>query len=136
MSKKKESTATNAAEPADNDMFSDVAEIGDKFKRRNLPVLVMHKDVPIGKAISGEIIDAIASPSTSVKGNLLWIKQDSGRELTFPVIGSVRTALVGMKKDDEVLPALKKEIGKKIVCRRLASATGKRGLLFEVFTAD
>lgn len=134
MSKKKETTEQTAATSVD--IFSTDVDV-DKLQRRSIPQIIKPETCPVGKAITGEIVDAMPSPTTSVKGNLLLIKHENGSEFMLPVMGTIRTALVGTKTEDEVLPALKKEIGNKIVCRRVASnSTGARSkAVFEVFTS-
>jgi hypothetical protein len=113
--------------------------------RRNMPQMLLPKDVPIGAAIDAEIIDAVSSPATTVKGKCLWLKSNAnGQEFLFPVTGVVRQALIGgydgdKDKDGEKLIALlKKEIGNRFVAKRCPGRDStkfkKEMYVFEVFT--
>jgi len=112
-----------------------------KFQRRNMPQIIKPGDVPVGGMVSGEIIDAVNSPSTVVKGKCLWIKHASGTEFLFPVTGVIRQALLGGTglEGDELTKALQREIGTTIICKRLESKQNskfkKEMFMFDVFTS-
>lgn len=112
--------------------------------RRNLPTLVKPGDVPVGSAISGEIINVCNSMTTTVKGKLLHLRHESGAEYTFPATGVIRQALAPGATDETLLEELKKFIGKTFVARRLDDRTTtkycapgeapKKMFVFDVFT--
>lgn len=121
----------------------------EKLKRRNIPRMVKPDQVPIGSTISGVIKSIVNSPTTEVKGKLLWLVNESGTEFTFPVTGVIRAALApGFKNDDEKLTAhLEKEVGKTFYARRAedgidlkhgtdAEGRGKKMFVFDVFTSE
>jgi hypothetical protein len=121
----------------------------DKLKRRNIPRMVKPDQVPIGATISGRIKQIVNSPTSEVKGKLLWLVNDSGTEFTFPVTGVIRSALApGIKNDDEKLTEhLEKELGKMFYARRQPDGEdlkhgvqpdgrGKKMFVFDVFTSE
>lgn len=111
------------------------------LKRRNTPQMVKPGDVPIGEAISGEILDICDSPTTTIKGKLLWLRHESGQEFTFPVTGVIRNALAPGVEEDKLMEHLKKEIGNLFVAKRNPDKVttkfdkkGKNMFMFDVFT--
>lgn len=112
---------------------------GAKLVRRNMPMLVKPDSVPVGGAVTGEIIQVCKSPVSTVKGFLLWLKHDSGQEFTFPCTGVIRNALApGVTGDKELLAELEKEVGKKFVAVRQENKPNakykKEMFMFDVFT--
>jgi len=114
-------------------------DMGSKMVRRNAPPMVKPSDVPIGSAISGEIVAILESPVSTVKGKLLWLRHESGAEYTFPCTGVIRNALAPGCEAEKLEAALKKEIGKQFVAKRLddkQSAKYKKAMfMFDVFTS-
>lgn len=115
---------------------------GGKMTRRNMPAMIKPGDVPLGGAVSGEIIAVVNSPVTTVKGKLLHIRHSSGQEFTFPCTGVIRNALApGISGDDgkELQTALEKEIGKIFVAKRLPDKQSnkfkKSMFMFDVYTS-
>jgi hypothetical protein len=121
----------------------------EKLKRRNIPRMIKPDQVPIGSVVSGKIHAIVNSPTSEVKGKLLWLVNESGTEFTFPVTGVIRSALApGIKNDDDKLTAhLEKELGKTFYARRqpdgedLKHGTepdgkGKKMFVFDVFTSE
>lgn len=110
-----------------------------KFERRNMPPMIKPGDVPVGAAISGEIVAVLESPVSTVKGYLLHLRHQTGQEFTFPCTGVIRQALApGKKEGDELVKALEKEIGKILFAKRLPdkmSAKYKKPMfVFDVYT--
>lgn len=110
-----------------------------KLVRRNMPMLVKPDSVPIGGAVTGEIMQICKSPVSTVKGFLLWLKHDSGTEFTFPCTGVIRNALApGVVGDKELMAELEKEVGKKFVAVRQENKPNakfkKEMFMFDVFT--
>jgi hypothetical protein len=136
--------STNAPSPAMLALFKPAAEVEElygKMERRNMPAMFKPGDVPVGGAVVGEIIKFLASPVSTIKGNLVWLRHNSGQEFTFPVTGVIRNALApGVKDDDEkLMETLDKEIGKILICKRLpdkSSKYAKSMFMFDVFTVD
>lgn len=117
----------------------------ESMKRRNLPQMILPKDVPIGAIIDGEILDVVDSPVTTVKGKLLHLRVANGQEICFPVTGVVRQALIGAydkDKDDkegsQLMKLLQKEIGQRFIAKkcpgRESAKYKKEMFVFEVFT--
>jgi hypothetical protein len=110
------------------------------LKRRNMPTMITPGNVPVGAVISGEIVDIVDSPVSTIKGKLLHLRHESGQEYTFPCTGVIRNALAPGKKDDEADAALRKEIGKKFYAQRLADKPNtkykKTMYMFDVYTSD
>ena len=113
-----------------------------KLVRRNMPMLVKPDSVPVGGAVTGEIIAIVNSPVSTVKGKLIWLKHVSGTEFTFPCTGVIRNALCpGISGDKELEAALNKEVGKQFVAVRQADKPstkygGKNMFMFDVFTTN
>lgn len=110
-----------------------------KLVRRNIPMMIKPDSVPIGGAVTGEIIAIVKSPVSTVKGMLIWIKHESGTEFTFPCTGVIRNALCpGVTGEKEVEAALNKEVGKKFVALRQENKPNdkykKDMFMFDVFT--
>jgi hypothetical protein len=115
-----------------------------KLVRRNIPTLVKPGDVPVGSAISGEIMGVLNSMTTAVKGKLLHLRHESGAEYTFPATGVIRQALAPGVTDEELTKELSKNIGKTFVAKRLEDKTTlkysgkgeapKKMFVFDVFT--
>ncbi len=110
-----------------------------KLQRVNMPQMIKPDAVPVGSCISGEIVDIVNSPVSTVKGKLLWLKHESGQEITFPCTGVIRSALApGLKSEDkELMPELRKHIGKLFVATRLANKVNstykKEQFMFDAF---
>jgi len=126
----KKKTEAPAAMPA---LFASDVDL-DKMKRRNLPTLVKHSSVPVGGIVSGEIIQVIDSPVTTVKGKLLWLRHKSGTEFTFPCTGVVRSALAPGLDGKEYDAALDKEIGKNFFAKRTETGGTGKQIGFDVYT--
>lgn len=62
--------------------------------RLNAPRMLLPKDMPVGAQFVGEITKVGPSPALSVKGRVLWLKTKNGTEFLFPIVGSMRQALV------------------------------------------
>lgn len=109
------------------------------LKRRNLPQMVPPGEIPVDAIVSGEIIDVVDSPVSTVKGKLLWLRHESGAEFTFPCTGVIRNALAPGLSGKELDEALKKEIGKNFYAKRTLdkqSAKYKKAMfMFDVFTS-
>jgi hypothetical protein len=123
-------------------------------KRRNLPVLIKPKDVPVGGIVHGWIEKIIQSMSPTVKGKLIWLRQGDKEarpgdpEYLFPLTGTVRQALIGpVSRDDEKAASAAidagsgKEIGKYLIMQRKDDGESKRFpgkpmYQFDVFTCD
>lgn len=114
--------------------------------RRNLPQMIKPEEVPVGSAVTGEIVKIVNSPVSTIKGKLLWMRHKNGTEFLFPCTGVIRSALapgVTNDEDDKLVKALEKEVGKIMVAQRLADKVttkfdkkGKRMFVFDVYTAD
>lgn len=110
-----------------------------KLVRRNTPMLVKPDSVPVGGAVTGEIISIVNSPVSTVKGKLLWLRHESGTEFTFPCTGVIRNALCpGVTGEKELEAALAKEVGKQFVAIRQENKPNakykKEMFMFDVFT--
>lgn len=102
----------------------------NKSDRKTLPMMVKPKDCPIDGILQGKIVKSIDSPVTTIKGKLLWLELDGGREVLFPCTGVIRSALApdvdaDSKKDLQV--ALDKHIGKILTLQRLPNGQTKKG---------
>lgn len=112
-----------------------------QFERKNLPPMVKPDDFPIGSQLSAEIIDVVKSPVSTIKGNLLWLKHTaSGREITFPATGTIRSALApGMRDDDAgLLAKLGEYKGRTVLLIRRENKPSKfkkEMFMFEVFVS-
>lgn len=112
----------------------------ESLERRNMPAMYKPGDVPVGGVVSGEIIKIVDSPVSTVKGKLIWLRNDSGIEFTFPATGVIRNALApGVKDDgDKLTEVLEKEIGKMFYAKRLPDKQStkykKPMFMFDVFT--
>src|SRR6185295_12855529 len=74
------------------------------LKRRNLPRIMKPGNVPVGGCVSGKIVEIVKSPSSTVKGFLLYLKHETGEEFLFPCTGAIRQALApGREKDSNEL---------------------------------
>jgi hypothetical protein len=115
-------------------------QVMDTLERRNMPAMYKPGDVPIGGVVSGEIMKVVDSPVSTVKGKLLWLRNDSGIEFTFPCTGVIRNALASGVKDDgdKLTEVLEKEIGKMLYAKRLPDKQStkykKPMFMFDVFT--
>lgn len=137
MAKAKETqAASTATAPVVNSLFSTALDVDEsKFKRRNLPQMVKGSDIPIGGGFSAEIVDVVDSPVSTVKGNVLWLKNAQGQEFTFACTGDIRNSLAPGKTGDDVAKALKANVGKTIVVKRTADKAGsKKQIRFDVYT--
>lgn len=109
------------------------------LKRRNLPQMVPPGEIPVGAVVSGEIMDVVESPVSTVKGKLLWLRHESGTEFTFPCTGVIRNALAPGLSGKELDEALKKEIGKTFYAQRTLDKQSqkykKNMFMFDVFTS-
>lgn len=144
----KESAEAAAAAPEASKALAlftagDAVPVFKNLKRRNLPQMVKPDEIPVGGAIVGEIMEIVDSPVATIKGKLLWMKHDSGREFLFPCTGVIRSALApGIKDDDSkgLRTALEKEIGKMLVAKRMPDKESgkfkKRMFVFDVYTAE
>lgn len=108
--------------------------------RRNMPPMIKPGDIPVGAAISGEIVSVVDSPVSTIKGKLLWLRHSSGQEFTFPCTGVIRNALApGKKEGEELDKVLEKEVGKTLYAKRLPDKTSskykKTMYMFDVFTS-
>lgn len=94
-----------------------------KAKRMNLPAIIKPGDVPVGGSVSGKLVKVVNSPVSTVKGKLLWLEHESGREFLFPCTGVIRSALApGIQADDgKLTAALQPHVGKQFVATRLES---------------
>lgn len=137
MAKKKTAAPETVAEPTAIPALFTCKETPDfdKMQRRNLPTLVKHSDVPAGGMVSGEIVKIVDSPVTTIKGKLLWLRHESGAELTFPITGPVRSALAPGLDGDAYDKALEKEVGKNFFAKRTESKESGK-IAFDVFTSD
>jgi hypothetical protein len=112
----------------------------EKLERRNMPAMYKPDDVPVDGVVSGEIMQIVESPVTTIKGKLLWLRNDSGVEFTFPCTGVIRNALApGVKSEGgELMEALQKEVGKTFYARRLPNKQNskykKPMFMFDVYT--
>jgi hypothetical protein len=102
-----------------------------KAQRRNMPKMVKPSDIPVGGMVVGEIVRFVNSPVSTIKGKLVWLKLESGQEITFPVTGVIRAAL----SDN-----LDEEIGKILIAKREESIQNKKFgrdmYLFTIFTTE
>lgn len=107
-----------------------------KMQRLNLPQLVKPQDkenanIPIGGTISGVIVDVVKSPTSTVKGSLLWLHlvsfddsdkpKKTGIEITFPATGCIRNALApGIERElhEDARLAMQKWKGFLLVAQR------------------
>lgn len=115
------------------------------LKRRNMPRMVLPKTVPIGSAISGEIMAILDSPTSAIKGKLLHLKHESGAEFCFPATGVIRQALAPGATEKDLVATLEKNVGKLLVVKRLEDGTttkycapgeaAKKMFVFDVFTS-
>ena len=109
-----------------------------EIERRNLPPMTKPGDCPIGGVLIGEIIRLVNSPTTAVKGKLLWLRLENGAEITFPLTGTIRSALAPGREGDEIETAIEKEVGKILVLKRLEDKQSdkykKSMFMFDVFT--
>lgn len=121
-------------------LFAPGASLPENLKRRNLPQMVPPGDIPVGAVVSGEIMDVVESPVSTVKGKLLWLKHESGTEFTFPCTGVIRNALAPGLSGKELDDALKKEIGKQFYAQRTLDKQSqkykKNMFMFDVFTSN
>lgn len=108
---------------------------GRKMERRNLPMLVLPKDVPVGGAVEAEIIKIVESPGIKKdKGEkvqrCMWLKHETGKEFLFPITGVIGAALSEAPED---------EIGKIITIvrtpDRMSGKYKKPMFVFEVYTS-
>lgn len=154
---KKEKTTTAVAKiekPANLGLLSmfgpaTTKELPKNIVRRNLPPMVKPGDVPVGVTVSGVIVKFINSMNSTIKGKLIWLRHESGKEFLLPLTGQIRTALFpGIKtmKDgqvdySELDKAIEKgeEVGKTLFATRGANAPSKykREMFgFDVYTTD
>jgi len=94
-----------------------------------------------GGIISGEILKIVPSPVSTIKGKLLWLRHESGKEFLFPCTGVIRSALApGLRGEDdskELQSVLEKEVGKQFFVRRTGSRPSKykkEMFMFDVYT--
>jgi hypothetical protein len=116
-----------------------------KVERRNAPNMLKPGDVPMWTPenpviLVAEIIKVLDSPTSTIKGKLLWLRTKQGHEFTFPCTGQIRNALApGVKDDDAKLrDTLEKEIGKIIYLKRVPGKMSKFNnemFGFEVYTS-
>lgn len=102
----------------------------NKSDRKTLPMMIKPKYCPIGGVLQGKIVKSIDSPVTTIKGKLLWLELDGGREVLFPCTGVIRTALapdVEAESKKELQTALDKHIGKILTLERLPNGQTKKG---------
>jgi hypothetical protein len=106
----------------DEDLDKQIAGL----ERRNLPPMIKPDQIPIGMAVQGRIVKIVPSPSTEIKGRLLWLNFKN-TDFCFPCTGSIRNALApGLKDDDAKLDAvLEKEIGNFFYAKRLPNKPSK-----------
>lgn len=119
-----------------------------KTDRKTLPMMIKPKDCPIDGVLQGKIVKSIDSPVTTIKGKLLWLELDGGREVLFPCTGVIRSALAPDTDADskkELQAALDKHIGKILTLQRLPNGQTKKGAaegqtrdmyLFDVYLTD
>ena len=109
-----------------------------KFKRLNMPGMVKPGDVPVGAMVIGILMGVFKSPVSTIKGNLLHLKLESGQEITFPATGVIRNALApGVTGEDEIKKELEKFTGKTLVLVRNGDKQSqkykKNMFMFDVF---
>lgn len=106
----------------------------ETLSRRNLPPMIKPDSVTMGLAIQGTIVKIVPSPSTEIKGRLLWLNY-KGTDFMFPCTGAIRNALApGLKDDDKKLDEmLEKEIGNYFYAKRLPNKPSKYGKSMFVF---
>lgn len=109
-----------------DDEAADIDKMVQGLARRNLPPMIKPDQIPIGSAVQGIIVKIVPSPSTEIKGRLLWL-QFKGMDFTLPCTGSIRNALApGLKDDDSKLDStLEKEVGNFFYARRLPNKPSK-----------
>ena len=111
-----------------------------QFTRRNLPQMVKPGEIPVGGVVTAEIIAVVDSPVSTVKGKLLHLRNEAGKEFTFPATGTIRNALAPGKTEDgdELQKALEKFVGKLIVLERaedkMSAKYKKTMFMFNVYT--
>lgn len=123
---------------------ADMAGKLNKLERRNLPPMFKPGDVPIGGLVSGKIVKFVNSPVSTIKGKLIWLEHETGKEFTFPCTGVIRSALApGVTANGDALDkALEKEVGKMFYALRLDDSVsfkydkaGKKMFVFDVRTS-
>lgn len=113
-------------------------------KKLTLPPMILPGQLPVGAEIVAEIIDAVKSPVSTVKGKLFVLKSIPGdQEYCFPATGVLRSALLGSdSKDDDKdsLPKLQAFKGQILLLKKLPSKSNKHGgrdvHMFEVATCQ
>lgn len=109
-----------------------------KMKRRSRPQLVKPDAIPIGGVIAGKILAFLPSFKKTIKGELLHLVDDTGKEFYFPVTAQIAGAFGATDGKNVSAEVKKEETGKQFVARRLAdqmSAKWKKNMyVFEVFT--
>jgi hypothetical protein len=136
-----EATAPSPAMLALFQSGGDVEKSYGKLERRNVPQMIKPSDVPVGQAITGEIVKIVPSMKSDIKGKLLWLRHESGQEFLFPCTGVIRNALIpGVEGEKDQTAALEKEVGKILVCKRGADRMSgkykKPMFMFDVFTTE
>ena len=109
-------------------------------KRLNLPRLIKGGDMPIGAALSGEIIAVIENftgKADMKNSQVLHLKTESGNEILFPLTGVIKKAL-SMKDGKPCEPT--DYIGETIhIVRQPDGMSGKYKkamFVFDVYIAD
>lgn len=127
-------TGGGIAATAGQSLFSKVDK--KKAEKKSLPPMVLPGQIPVGAEMAMEIVDAVDSPVTTVKGKLLSVRAiapghpSDGTEYCFPATGVVRSFLVGSDaKDDDkdTLPKLQKLRGKVLIAKKLPGKSNKKG---------
>lgn len=139
MSKPKNANAAAEATPPANSML-DMFKLAEgeidnstKLERRNLPPMIRLDQIPVGSAVQGTVVKVVDSPSTEIKGKLLWLSY-KGTDFTLPVIGSIRTALApGLKDLAKIEAKLKTEIGNHFYAKRQPNKPSKADKVLMVF---
>lgn len=127
--------------PVPSSLFVPATEIKlDPKKRLGNPPLIKPEIIPIGSSLAGKIVAVLDSMTTTVKGKLLHLECNGGREVSLPVTGTIRQALAPGRDNedgDKLVSELKKYVGKRIiVVRNPDGETSKYGGKKKMYAFD